>query len=96
VHDILERSDMTPLTPRTIVTVEGVFEKVREARENGYAFAAEEALLGELALAAAIQGPDGTPVGAVHIAGSLSEWTIEDFHRSFAPLAMGAAAALSG
>lgn len=96
VHDILKRSDMTPLTPRTTVTVEGVFEKVCEARENGYAFAAEEALLGELALAAAIRGPDGTPVGAIHIAGSLSEWTIEDFRRSFAPLAMGAAAALSG
>ena len=96
VRDILERSSMTPVTPKTIVTIKGVFEKVREARHDGYAWAAEETLLGEVALAAAIRRPDGTPIGAVHIAGSLSEWAVEDFRHRFAPLAMAAAAALRG
>jgi len=96
VCDILQRSDMTPLTPRTTVTIDGILAKVQETRTNGYAFGAEEALLGEVALAAAIRGADGIPVGAVHIAGSLSEWTEEEFRRRFAPLAMAAAAALHG
>ena len=36
------------------------------------------------------------PIGAVHIAGSLSEWSVEDFRRRFAPLAIEAARAVSG
>ena len=87
---------MTPLTPKTTVTVEGVRAKVEEARLVGYAVALEEALLGEVALGAAIVDRRGVPVGAIHIAASLSEWTVDEFRRRFAPLALEAAAALSG
>lgn len=95
VDDILARSTLAKLTPRTICTIDGVKAKVEEARVRGYALTEEEVLLGEVALAAAIRGPKGEPVGAIHIAGSLGEWTPEAFGARFAPLVMSAAAALS-
>lgn len=96
VDDILARSDIKPLTPKTIVSVDGIKARIEEARALGYAWTDEEALQGEVALAAAIVAPGGVPVGAVHIAGSLSEWTVDGFRARFAPLAMAAAAALGG
>jgi hypothetical protein len=35
-------------------------------------------------------------LGAIHIAGSLSEWSAEDFARRAAPIAQEAARAISG
>ncbi|MDF2230989.1 IclR family transcriptional regulator [Albimonas sp. CAU 1670] len=96
VEDILERSVMVRLTPRTEVDRAAVRETIEEARRDGYCLAVEQALLGEIAVAAAIRDREGRPVGAIHIAGSLSEWTEPDFRRRFAPMAMEAAGALSG
>jgi IclR family transcriptional regulator, pca regulon regulatory protein len=95
VDDILSRSILKPMTPKTETDPARVWEKVRDARREGYAFAMEEALIGEVVLAAAIVNGSGNPVGAVHIAGSLSEWSPEDFRKRFAPLAIEAARALS-
>lgn len=95
VEDILARSDRRPLTPKSQVELPQIWDKIREARSDGYCHAVEEALLGEVVLAAAVVDAQRRPVGAVHIAGSLSEWSVEDFRRRFAPLAMEAARALS-
>lgn len=94
VNDILERSDRRPFTDKTIVTSEEIWEKVREARLDGYALAVEEVLVGEVALGVAILGPNG-PVAAIHLVGSLSEWTPEAFCTRYAPLAVEAASAIS-
>ncbi|WP_205602435.1 IclR family transcriptional regulator [Chelativorans alearense] len=95
VDDIITRSDRREITPRTITDPDQIRAKVREARENGYALALEEILQGEIAIATAILSPDGTPLGAIHIAGSLSEWDEETFCRRFAPLAGEAAGAIN-
>lgn len=92
---IADSMPLAKMTPKTLNLPEQVWEKVHEARRNGYAFQQEEALLGELALAVAIRDHQGTPVGAIHIAGSLSEWTPEEFCKRFSPLAIEAARALS-
>lgn len=96
VDAILARSDRRPLTPKTLTEPAKIWRKVKEARRDGYAFATEEALIGEVVLSAAVLAGPGRPLGAVHIAGSLSEWSLEDFRRRFAPLAIEAARALSG
>lgn len=93
VDDILARSNRRPLTPKSMTEIPRIWERIREARHDGYSYAAEEALLGEVVLSAAVL-QQGRPVGAVHIAGSLSEWSIADFRRRFAPLAIEAARAL--
>ncbi|WPB55780.1 IclR family transcriptional regulator [Xylophilus sp. GOD-11R] len=95
VDDILQRSDRQQVTPKTITDIDGIWDKVREARRTGYAYAAEEALLGEVVVAAAVRSSSGVPIGAVHIAGSLSEWSPEGFRERFSPLALEAAQALN-
>lgn len=95
VSDIIARSDRRPFTVKTITEPEGIWAKVREAREIGYAFTVEEVLLGEVAVGVAVHGQDGRPRGAIHIAGSLSEWSVEEFCQRFAPLAAEAALAIN-
>lgn len=91
---IIMESDRTPRTPRTITDPDTIMEKIADARRDGYACALEESLIGEIVVAAAILDVDGAPVGAIHIAGSLSEWNEEDFRKRFAPHAIAAANAL--
>ena len=95
VQAILDASEMKPITAKTVYDREGVLREIEKARELGYALAAEESLPGEVVLAAAVNDAAGEPVAAVHIAGSLSEWTVENFRARFSPLAMEAAQALS-
>lgn len=95
VHDIIERSVRTPITPRTITDPEAILAKVQEARELGYALAREEILIGEIAIGVPITGRNGRPCGAVHIAGSMSDWTEAAFREKFFPLAAEAALAIS-
>lgn len=95
VSDILARSDLVPQTPRTITNIEQLWEKIHEVRHDTFAFAAEEAFVGELAVAAAITDHRSRPVGAVHIAGLLSDWNEDEFKLKFAPLVIEAARALS-
>jgi DNA-binding IclR family transcriptional regulator len=92
---VLAGSELCAITPKTTTDPELIRSKIREARELGYALAAEEALIGEVVVAAAICDRTGRPMGAVHVAGSLSEWPVEEFRRNFAPLVIEAARALS-
>jgi len=96
VDDILRRSVRTALTPKTITKIPGIWQKIRETRADGYCYNLEEALIGEIVLAACVVDAHQKPIGAVHIAGSLSEWTVAEFRKRFAPLAVEAALAMSG
>lgn len=95
VEDIIARSDRRPFTDKTITEPQDVLERVQEARQLGYALAVEEVLVGEVALGVAILGPGSRPLAAIHIAGSLSEWTPSAFAERFAPLAAEAAYAIN-
>jgi IclR family transcriptional regulator, pca regulon regulatory protein len=95
VADILARSDLTPFTPRTITDPAVLWQKVAEARETGYGLAVEETVAGEIIVGVAVTDTEGAPVAAVHIAGSVADWTPEQFAARFAPLAMETAQSLS-
>jgi IclR family transcriptional regulator, pca regulon regulatory protein len=73
-----------------------MLSKLDDARVRNFAVAEEESLLGELALASAVLDREGRPVAAVHIAGSCADYTKTAFVRSFSPLAIQAARAISG
>lgn len=94
-QDIIAASDRKAQTPKTITDPELIWDQVELARREGYACALEESLVGEVVIAAAIRDVRGRPVGAVHIAGSLSEWDEGKFRRRHSPLAIEAARALS-
>ena len=95
VREILQRQDRRPVTPKSIVEIDAIMQKIAETRQNMFALSVEEALIGEVVVAAAIRSPSGHPIGAVHMAGSLGEWTPEAFQSRFAPLVVEAARALS-
>jgi DNA-binding IclR family transcriptional regulator len=68
VSDILRRSKLQPLTPRTIFDAPRIRAKIAEARTRGYALTVEETVMGELVVGAAITDSEGHPAAAIHIA----------------------------
>lgn len=96
VDSILRRSDLTPLTGHTITDPDLIRERVDVARRDGFSIVHNESFMGEIAVACPVLDHRAHPVAAVHIAGSLSEWTVDGFGKRFAPLAAEAANALSG
>jgi IclR family pca regulon transcriptional regulator len=95
VDDILARSELVPMTSKTIVDVETIRIKVAESRTRNFSLSLEECHMGELAVACAILDQDRRPVAAVHITGSCADWMPDVFVKRFAPLVMEAARALS-
>jgi len=93
--DILQRSDRSKITPKTTTGLDRITRLVAQAQADGFALAVEEVLQGEVALAAAVLDEAGRPIGAIHVAGLLSDWTPEEFTRRFAPLVVDAAHAAS-
>ncbi|PJE36708.1 IclR family transcriptional regulator [Pseudooceanicola lipolyticus] len=94
VDDILANSELIASTPRTITSVPEIWSKITAAREDTYAFAQEEAVMGEVEVAAAILDQSGKPVGAVHISGLLSDSDESSFRAQFAPLVLEASRVL--
>lgn len=95
VDELLAAADLRPLTPRTLTDPQAIRDQIALTRQNGHALAIEQILMGEVAVGVAISGADNRPLGAIHIAGSLSEWQPEEFRRRVAPLASEAANAIA-
>jgi len=91
---IVSRSDLHRYTSKTKVDPGEIMEMVSEARRDGFAVVVDEFAQGEVALGVAITRGNGVPLGAIHVAGSLSEWTPDDFVRQVSPLATEAARAI--
>ena len=95
VTSILDRSDRRRLTPHTLTDPDAIWGKVREARRDGFSFAEQEWVMGELALATAVTDVDSRPVAAIHVAGSLADWNGKTFRNKMGPPAIEAARAIS-
>ncbi|MHC1551461.1 IclR family transcriptional regulator [Phyllobacterium sp. K27] len=95
IADIVKRSDLTPFTTQTIRTLEEVMAHVRATRERGHSVLCRQLLNHEVAIGAPILDSSRAPVGAIHVAGSLQEWTAESFSDSFGPLVQNAAQTIS-
>lgn len=94
-QDIIARSDRRQLTPHTLIEADAIFEKVLEARAKGYALAVEESSPNELVVAAAVLDATGQPVASIHIAGSMSNWKVDEFEAQFGRRVVETAALLS-
>ncbi|UOA28680.1 IclR family transcriptional regulator [Pseudosulfitobacter sp. DSM 107133] len=95
-RDIILRTPLQPYTSKTRTEPDEIIDSISTARRNGYAMVTEEYVLGEVAIGVAITGRDGRPLGAIHVAASLAEWTPEEFVRQSAPVAIEAARAIVG
>lgn len=92
--DILSRSDLRQITPRTITDIESILVEIDRVHETGYSLALEQVLLGEIVIAAPVFGADGRPVGAIHVAASLAEWQPQELVARAGPLVIAAANSL--
>lgn len=94
-ENILDRTEMKHITPKTITDRKEILARVEEAREKGFALCQEEMMLGEIVLACPILKNNGAPVGAIHVSGSLADWDVRSFEDRNAPLAIQAARSIS-
>jgi DNA-binding IclR family transcriptional regulator len=65
--------------------------QLKRIREAGFAFQHEEVRKGAIAVGAAVLDRVGLPVGAIHIAGSLSDWDAESFRKKMGALIVATA-----
>lgn len=94
-RDIIERSDRRPFTPHTLSDPDEIMDEVRQVRARGYALACNQILVGEIAAGFPVMAADALPIGAIHVAGSLSKWSPEEYAAFVVPLAQEAARAIS-
>ncbi|KZY50540.1 IclR family transcriptional regulator [Sulfitobacter sp. KE29] len=93
-REILTRAPLHPFTASTKTDPEAIMAELSIARENRFAVVCDEYALGEVAVGVAITDRNGAPLSAIHLAGSLSEYTPEEFVAKAAPLAIEAASAI--
>lgn len=95
VEEILGHVPRTAYTSQTLTERDAILAEIETARTEGFAVVTDEFIQGEIAIGVAIARQSGQPLGAIHVAGSLSEWTRETFVARIAPLAIEAANAIS-
>jgi DNA-binding IclR family transcriptional regulator len=95
-QQILRRSVLRQLTPKTTIDPDRLQALVNAARKAGYAWADQEAYRGDLTIGAAILGDDGRPIAAVNISGPTSRWTIEELRSKLSSVLLETARAASG
>lgn len=94
-RDIIERSDRRAFTPDTLTQADDIMQHVQESRDKGFSLTTNQILSGEIAAGFPVLNNVGAPVAAIHIAGSLSEWTQDDYIKQVVPLGQQAARAIS-
>ncbi|MGE0725981.1 MAG: IclR family transcriptional regulator [Alphaproteobacteria bacterium] len=82
-------------TPLTKTDPAKIMAEVRKARRQGYAIQVGEWRPAEMVAAAALVDRTGAPIGAVHVAASVSEWDPAEFERRMAPLVTAAAGSIN-
>ncbi len=85
IDAILAAAPLPALTPRTLTDPDMIRAQIAITRRDGHAMAVEQVLMGEVAIGMAIPDAAGQPAGAIHVAGSLAEWTPEAFRRHVVP-----------
>ena len=82
------------MTGETLTEPEQIMDEIRKSRECGYGFVVNESAPSEITVAAAVLDRERRPVAAVHIAGSLTKWSPEDYERNFSPYVVETARSL--
>lgn len=86
VMQILDESDLSPLTDHTITDKAAIMDQIELARSRGYALAEQECIPGELTVGAPLRGEGQMGVGAINICVSKPTWSIERVEEELAPL----------
>lgn len=93
--EVFETTDFRPLTPSTVTDKGLLRARIQEAAEKGYAIVANETVLGDISVAAAITDEHGRAVAAVNIAAPTTRWTVERVESELAHHVQVAATSIS-
>lgn len=91
VEEMLDRSQMDPLTSRTLTSRAVFLGELDRVREQGWALVDGELEIGLRSIAAPVRGRDGSIAAAVNISTSASSGTIESLIQHHLPLLLTAA-----
>ena len=82
---IVEASDLTPRTPFSITTLDGVMERIDDARARGYAFIDQEVEVGLRSLAIPLRDTRGATVAALNTGMAFTPESREEVVAAFLP-----------
>lgn len=88
---LLSRVDLVAYTGRTLTDPDAIMEKVRAAKDQGFAIQSDEWRIGEIVVASAILDKSSRPIGALHIVGNTSEWSFDNFSQKMGSMVAVAA-----
>lgn len=77
-RQILEDSERTQLTPRTVTNVDEIMAGFPAIRATGFAINDEEDELASVSVATHFEGPDGAPLGGISIVAPSYEYSAQD------------------
>ena len=92
---VIDRTDLKPLTKRTVTTRSKLVELLEETRRDGYCIAEEEIALDAVSVAAPVFDLAGRPIAAVNAFAPLSRWPRRTAERNLVPVVREAAQELS-
>jgi IclR family pca regulon transcriptional regulator len=95
VQKILRRSSIRQFTPQTLTLPGEILERIKSAREAGYAWSDQECYRGDVTIAAPVFGDDGLPVAAVNISAPTSRWSLEELRAKLSSVLLETARAAS-
>lgn len=94
-ESVLQTSNFTPITGKTITSKADVRAEIERAKSCGYAFQSEEVLMGASSLAAAVLGKANKVLGAVIIGGAAERFADETQRQVLGEAVLKAAIAIS-
>lgn len=92
---LIEESDRTALTPKTVTGRDEILDRLAHVRSTGFGIVEEEFVIGEISIAAPILDYSGRPAGAVNIPVPSARWSTEAVCERLAPLVIQTARAIS-
>jgi DNA-binding IclR family transcriptional regulator len=92
---VIEASDRTAFTARTVTDIPAVLGRLDDAARDGYAMAVEELFAGTASIAVPVLGSASEPMAAMHVTFAPDRCPPEEGLRRFLPLLRQAAQGLS-
>lgn len=81
---IIAQSGQFPACTAKTILDPGIWrEEMEKIRRNGYGVSSEEITYGEVGIGAAVLDRAGRPIAAVHVTGSLLDWTSDAFAKRY-------------
>ncbi|MBH1963643.1 MAG: IclR family transcriptional regulator [Comamonadaceae bacterium] len=91
VQEVLNKSELKPLMPKSIWQMGKILERIAKTREDGYALGVEEDFASDITVACSIRDPLTDDVAALGVSYSSEAMTVESIVKDWSPLIVSVA-----